>query len=227
VIPRRYSARDRRGKLECKRGLLAELRLDPDDTGPVIGMIGRLDPQKGFDLLAAAAPRLRARGARIVVLGSGDASLVAQLRGEAERFPDAIAIVEAFDRGLARRIYAGVDFFAMPSRFEPSGQGQMIAMRYGTVPVVRRTGGLRDSVVDELTNPGKGTGFVFVEATPDALVDACDAAIAMYERGGRRWTSLVSRAMAMDFDWVTGPAPRYVEAFRRAVTIRASDRGQT
>jgi starch synthase len=220
ALPRRYSARDRRAKRECKRQLLVDVGLDPDDTGPVIGMIGRLDPQKGFDLLAEAAPRLRARGARLVVLGSGDPSLVARLRAEAQRYPDAIALIEAFDRDLARRIYAGVDLFAMPSRFEPSGQGQMIAMRYGTPPIVRRTGGLRDSVVDEIASPGKGTGFAFDDATAAALADACDVAIAMYERGGPRWTSLISRAMATDFDWTTGAAPRYVDAFRRAVRLR-------
>ena len=226
ALARNYSARNRRGKRECKRMLLETVGLDPDDSGAVIGMIGRLDPQKGFDLLARAAPRLRARGARLVVLGSGDPSLVSQLRVEAERYPHAIALVERFDRDLARQIYAGVDLFAMPSRFEPCGQGQMISLRYGTPPVVRRTGGLRDTVIDEITNPGRGTGFAFDDATPDALADACEAAIAAYERGGSKWTALVSRAMAVDFDWTTGSAPKYVEAFRRAVALRAQQIGE-
>jgi starch synthase len=220
ALPKPYSARNRRGKRESKRQLLAGLGLDPDDTGPVIGMIGRLDPQKGFDLLATAAPRLVTRGARLVVLGSGDPSLVAQLRRHAERHPRAIVLVERFDRDLARRIYAGVDLFAMPSRFEPSGQGQMIALRYGTPPIVRRTGGLRDTVVDEISNPNRGTGFAFADATADALTDACEAAIAMYEHGGPKWAALVSRGMAVDFDWTTGSTPKYVAAFRRAVALR-------
>ena len=221
ALPRRYSARNRRGKHQCKRELLATLGLDPDNDGPLIGMIGRLDPQKGFDLLAAAAPQLRARGARLVVLGTGDPALVAQLREQAQRHPHAIALVERFDRDLARRIYAGVDLFAMPSRFEPCGQGQMIALRYGTPPIVRRTGGLRDTVVDEITHAGRGTGFAFDDPTPEALTAACEAAIAMYERGGPKWTALVSRGMAVDFDWTTGSAPKYVDAFRRAIALRS------
>jgi starch synthase len=183
-------------------------------------MIGRLDPQKGFDLLASAAKGLLSRGARLVVLGSGDPKLVAGLRVLAELRPDAIALVERFDRVLARKIYAGIDLFVMPSRFEPCGQGQMIALRYGSPPIVRRTGGLRDTVVDEIAAPGRGTGFAFDDATPDALFGACDGAIRAYETGGAAWDGLVSRGMAVDFDWTTGSAPRYVEAFERAVEIR-------
>jgi starch synthase len=121
---------------------------------------------------------------------------------------------------MARRIYAGSDFFAMPSRFEPSGQGQMIAMRYGTPPIVRHTGGLADTVVDVTRQPGSGTGFVFDDATPDALLAACDRAFALRTTGGMVWDRLIDRVMAADFDWSTGPAPRYVEAYRRAVAIR-------
>jgi starch synthase len=220
ALARHYSAGDRIGKADCRRNLLATVGLDPDDTGPVLGMIGRLDPQKGFDLLTSAAKALLSRGARLVVLGSGDAKLVNELRILAELRPDAIALIERFDRTLARKIYAGIDLFVMPSRFEPCGQGQMIALRYGSPPIVRRTGGLRDTVVDEPTAPGRGTGFAFDDATPDALFVACDAAITAYETGGPAWDGLVSRGMAVDFDWTTGSAPRYVEAFERAVAIR-------
>jgi starch synthase len=121
---------------------------------------------------------------------------------------------------MARRIYAGVDFFLMPSRFEPCGQGQMIGLRYGTPPIVRRTGGLADSVIDELRSPGKGTGFAFDAATPDALADACEAAIAMRAAGGPAWAGLIARGMAVDFDWTTGSAPQYVEMYERAIRIR-------
>jgi starch synthase len=193
---------------------------DPTDDGPVLGMIGRLDPQKGFDLLAAAAPRLLSNGARIVVLGSGDPKIAAALRELGERQPDGVALLERFDRAMARRIYAGVDFFLMPSRFEPCGQGQMIALRYGTPPIVRRTGGLADSVIDELRFPGEGTGFAFDAATPDALVGATEQAIAMRAAGGPSWDGLVARGMAVDFDWTTGSAPQYVDLYRRAIAIR-------
>jgi starch synthase len=220
ALIRNYSVDDRAGKAECRRNLLTTVGLDSDDTAPVIGMIGRLDPQKGFDLLTAATHRLLSRGARLVVLGSGDPTLVTGLRTEAELRPDAIALVERFDRTLARKIYAGIDLFVMPSRFEPCGQGQMIALRYGSPPIVRRTGGLRDTVVDERTAPGRGTGFAFDEPTADALFAACDAAISAYATGGPAWDGLVSRGMAVDFDWTTGSAPRYVDAFERAVAIR-------
>ena len=121
---------------------------------------------------------------------------------------------------MARRIYAGADLFLMPSRFEPCGQGQMIALRYGTPPVVRRTGGLADSVVDAHERPGEGTGFVFDAATPAALVAAVARAAAMRADDPAAWEALRDRGMAVDFNWVTGSAPRYLEAYRRAIALR-------
>jgi starch synthase len=123
---------------------------------------------------------------------------------------------------MARRIYAGADAFAMPSRFEPCGQGQMIALRYGTPPIVHRVGGLADTVIDETTHPGRGTGFSFGAATVDALVHACIEAQRLRADDGPAWESLLDRGMAVDFDWVTGSAAEYVKAYRRAVTLRAS-----
>ena len=215
-----YWRADRSGKEACRRDLLALVGMDADDPGPVLGMIGRLDPQKGFDLLAGAADRLVERGARLVVLGTGHPQLVESLRARAATQPERICLLERFDRIIARKIYAGVDLFVMPSRFEPCGQGQMIALRYGTPPIVRRTGGLRDTVIDEIARPGSGTGFTFDEATPDALLVACDAAIAAREAGGPPWEGLLDRGMSVDFDWTTGSAPRYVDAYRRAVAIK-------
>ncbi len=215
-----YSASDLRGKATSRADLLNRVGFDPTDDGPVLGMIGRLDPQKGFDLLADAASRLLSVGCRLVVLGSGDPRIAADLRSLAERRPDRVALLERFDRAMARRIYAGVDFFLMPSRFEPCGQGQMIALRYGTPPIVRRTGGLADSVIDELRFPGEGTGFAFDAATPDALAEACETAIAMRAAGGAAWAGLIARGMAVDFDWTTGSAPQYVDLYKRAVALR-------
>jgi starch synthase len=215
-----YWRGDPSGKRACRADLLARTGLDASDEGPVVGMVGRLDPQKGFDLLAGAAPALLERGARLVVLGAGHASLANPFRAIAEASPGKVAFIEGFDRDMARRIYAGVDFFAMPSRFEPCGQGQMIAMRYGTPPIVHRTGGLADTVIDETSRPGDGTGFVFDRPTEEALIGACDAAFALRARGGAPWDRLVDRGMATDFDWSTGSAPAYVEAYRRAVAIR-------
>ena len=215
-----YSRADRTGKAACRADLLTRLGFDATDDGAVIGMIGRLDPQKGFDLLADAAPTLLDRGARLVVQGSGHPSLADPFRAIAIEHPRQVALIERFDRVMARRIYAGADFFAMPSRFEPCGQGQMIALRYGTPPIVHRTGGLADTVVDETTHPGAGTGFAFEGATVAGLLGACDAAMRLRAGGGPRWEALLDRGMAVDFDWVTGSAPRYVEAYRRASEIR-------
>ena len=215
-----YGRADRAGMAACRADLLGRVGMDPADTGPVLGMIGRLDPQKGFDVLADAAPTLLRRGWRLIVQGAGHPSLADPFRALAVASPGRVAFIEAFDRAMARRIYAGADCFAMPSRFEPCGQGQMIALRYGTPPIVHRTGGLADTVVDETTAPGAGTGFVFDNATVDGLVWACDQAAMLRAEDGAAWEGLLDRGMAVDFDWVTGSAPRYVEAYRRAVAIR-------
>ena len=219
-----YSREERTGKAACRADLLTRLGFDPSDPGAVVGMIGRLDPQKGFDLLADASPTLLERGARLVVQGSGHPDLADPFRAIATAHPRQVAFIERFDRVMARRIYAGADFFAMPSRFEPCGQGQMIALRYGTPPIVNRTGGLADTVVDEATHPGAGTGFSFEGATVAGLIRACEAAMRMRAAGGPPWEGLLDRGMAVDFDWVTGSAPRYVDAYRRAVEIRRRSR---
>jgi starch synthase len=220
VLAARYSRQSPEGKGACRADLLTRLGFDPADERVVLGMIGRLDPQKGFDLLANGAADLLAAGARIVVQGSGQASLADPFRALAAANPARVALIERFDRDMARRIYAGVDLFLMPSRFEPSGQGQMIALRYGTPPVVRRTGGLADSVIDVEEHPGRGTGFVFADATPGALVGAVARAARMRASDPEAWRALRNRAMDVDFRWDTGAAPRYLEAYRRAVAIR-------
>ena len=218
-----YARSDLGGKAACRADLLGKVGFDPDDAGPVIGMIGRLDPQKGFDLLSDVAPALLQLGVRLIVQGSGHASLAGPFRALAAANPERVFLLERFDRAMARRIYAGVDLFAMPSRFEPCGQGQMIALRYGTPPIVNHTGGLADTVVDETTHPGRGTGFSFEGATVEGLLQACTTAIELHKAGGPAWAGLQDRGMAVDFDWTTGSAPRYLEAYRRAVGIRTND----
>ena len=215
-----YSGDDLAGKAACRSDLLGRLGFDPHDPGPVLGSIGRMDPQKGFDLLAGATPELLAAGVRVVVQGSGHEEQAAPFRTLAAAHPDRVGLVDRFDRAMARRIYAGADLFAMPSRFEPCGLGQMIALRYGTPPVVRRTGGLADTVVDVDETPGQGTGFVFDEATPEALAAAAIRATRLRADMPAAWTALQRRAMAQDFGWDTGSAPQYLEAYRRAVAVR-------
>jgi starch synthase len=216
-IPARYSASDLSGKAMCRAALCEELGLDPG--GPLFAMVSRLDPMKGFDLVAAAAPRLIAAGARICVLGTGDHALVEGLRSVAHSAPTQLAVEERFDRVLARKMYAGADFFLMPSRFEPCGTGQMIAMRYGTLPVVRRTGGLVDTVIDADQDPASGTGFSFGPADPVALAEACGRAMAALA-DEPRFRRIQHNAMAADHSWHR-PAREYVAAYRRASEIAA------
>jgi starch synthase len=220
ALPANYSRGKLNGKAECRRVLLAELGFDPDDPSPVLGMIGRLDPQKGFDLLTGATPALVAAGARLVALGTGDPKIVRDLHELAVKHPKSVAVVEAFDRGLARRIYAGVDLYVMPSRFEPCGQGQMIALRYGTPVIVHRTGGLADTVIDVDDFPADGTGFVHGAATVAALTDACQRAMAYHRGGGAEWAALQDRGMAVDWSWEAGPAEQYAASYRRAISLR-------
>ncbi len=219
AIARPYWASEMAGKEACRADLLRRLGMDATDPGPVVGVIGRLDPQKGFDLVAGALDGFADRGVRLVALGSGDAQLVAGVRAAGIAAPDRVALAERFDRDLARRIYAGADLFLMPSRFEPCGQGQMIAQRYGTPPIARRTGGLATTIFDADEHPERGTGFLFDDATPRALLRALDRALqARAER--ERWAALVGRGMAVDWAWETGSAPAYAALFRRAVALR-------
>jgi starch synthase len=216
-ISARYSAADLAGKAACRAALCDELELEPD--GPLFAMVSRLDPQKGFDLVAAGARELLAEGARICVLGTGDRKLIgdlSELAASAEG-RGRLAVVARFDRRLARHMYAGADAFLMPSRFEPCGQGQMISLRYGTLPVVRATGGLRDTVIDADESPDAGTGFVFGPAEPVALVEACRRAMAAIRDPARR-RAIQQRGMAVDFSW-RGPARDYAQMYRRAQEI--------
>jgi starch synthase len=224
TIAATYDAMDRSGKAACRADLLARLGFDPDDQRPVLAMVGRLDPQKGFDLLASAAPTLLEWGVRLVVLGSGTSADVGELRALGGTRPESVALVERFDRDLARRVYAGADGFLMPSRFEPCGTGQMIALRYGTPPIVRATGGLRDTVID-VDDSAAGTGFRFEAATPEALLGACRRFLDWHGLGGAQWEWLIDRDMAVDFDWRSHAAPAYLEAYGRAAALRRSPEG--
>jgi starch synthase len=220
ALPARYRAADRAGKATCGADLAGRHGLEPG--GPILGLVGRLDPQKGFDLLTQVADRLVALGVRLVVLGTGDHALVAGLQALAGRMPRRVAVIDRFDRDEARRIYAGADAFLMPSRFEPSGQGQMIALRYGTVPIVRATGGLADTIVDADADPASGNGFSFGPAEADALLDACRRAMAAYAEPAR-WAAIVTRGMAEDHSW-DRPAAEYEAMYERALALRAAER---
>ena len=202
-------------RVENKLALQREAGLPVDAEIPLIGMVSRLADQKGFDILAEALDELMRFDLQFVLLGTGERryhDIFAQL---AEDYPDKAAVFLKFDPALARRIYAGSDMFLMPSRFEPCGLGQMIAMRYGSVPIVRNTGGLADTVEDYDPATGRGNGFVFEEYDAEALLGAVKRALDAYRRKDL-WRRLMERGMRADFSWAAS-ARKYVELYRRAL----------
>lgn len=194
-----YDASDLSGKTVCKTTLRRFLEL-PDRPGPVIGIVTRLAAQKGIDLVADALASLLDLGAQIVILGTGDEKYHRLLTDAALRHRDNFRAVLAHDDATARAVYAGSDLFLMPSRYEPCGLGQMIALRYGTVPVVRRTGGLADTVEEADLRAGSGTGFLFDEYSAEALNACCSRAVAAFA-DTVAWTELMRRGMAADCSW--------------------------
>jgi starch synthase len=203
-LPARFDADDLRGKAACREALRARLRLADVDV-PIAAVVSRFAGQKGMDLLLETLDRLVALPVRLAVLGSGAADLEAGFAAASARYPDRVAYVRGFDEALAHLIEAGADLFLMPSRFEPCGLNQMYSMRYGTVPVVRRTGGLADTVV-AAAEPD-GTGFLFDDATSAALYDAVARAVATMG-DAERWRALQRAGMTRDFSW-SRSAARY------------------
>ncbi|MCI0586774.1 MAG: glycogen synthase GlgA [Planctomycetes bacterium] len=214
-----FSAAEPSGKRKCKAALQRELGLEVGADRPLFGAVGRLDPQKGFDLVSEVGPRLLDRGAQLAVLGTGHEAIAGRLRALASQRPDRCSVTLGFAAPLARRIYAGADFFLMPSRFEPCGLGQMIAMRYGTIPVVRATGGLADTVRDVGQDPERGNGYAFGEFTAGALQGALDRALEGFAARSR-FERIVARAMREDFSW-TRSAKAYVDLYARAARQEA------
>ncbi|HPF70676.1 MAG TPA: glycogen synthase [Candidatus Krumholzibacteria bacterium] len=213
ALPAVFGPGDLEGKAACRAGLVAELGLDAAIDAPLCGFVGRLVDQKGVDLLLPVVDRLAGDGFTFAVLGTGDPRLEESMRAAAVRNRGRVAFVGTFDEGLAHRIYAGSDLFLMPSLFEPCGLSQMYALRYGTPPVVRRTGGLADTVVDA-AGPD-GTGFVFDDARPEALLATLRRAAQAF--GDREaWARLQARGMACDFSW-SRSAEAYEALYAEAV----------
>ena len=219
LIPHTYGPDRMEGKRKNKTALLKKLGLPSRASVkiPVIGLISRLVEQKGFDIIEPALPDLMAMNLQMVMLGTGEEKYHRVVTEMAERHPKKLAVRLAFDNELAHLIEAGSDMFLMPSRFEPSGLNQIYSLRYGTVPIVRATGGLADTVVDDGAKRGSGTGFVFREYKPAALVDAVRRAVDTY--GDRRaWTALVQRGMEKDFSWGTS-AKKYAALYLEAMGL--------
>ena len=211
-IAANFDAEDLRGKAECKAALQRALGLLVDPSIPVLGCVSRLAYQKGLDVLAEAIADAVALPMQVVLLGIGEADLERRFTGLAAAYPDSVAVRIAFSDSLARQVYAGSDLFAMPSRYEPCGLGQMISMAYGTVPVVSYTGGLADTVREVGDAP---TGFVHRTVVIEDVVSAYRrAAEAFADR--ERWASIVSNCLAADFSW-DDSARRYEELYKAAV----------
>lgn len=219
-LPAQFSAENLGARAEVRQELRRDAGL-PESAAPVLSMVTRLFWQKGADILVDAAGRLLADGAalQLVVLGSGDQQYEQALQQLASAYPGAVKVYLGYDPVLAQLIYGGSDMFLMPLRYEPCGLGQMIAMRYGSVPVVRRTGGLADTVPDADAQPNSGRGFAFDNADGAALVEALRRALAAFG-DAPRWQAIQQRGMRADFSWREA-AGRYLHLYETAITRAA------
>ncbi|MBI4355384.1 MAG: glycogen synthase GlgA [Candidatus Omnitrophica bacterium] len=218
ALAQSYTPQDLSGKVACKAALQREQHLPERADAPLIGMITRLTDQKGLDILAAALPQLLSWDCQLVILGTGDPKYHHLLEQAAQQHPKRLRLRIAFDPALAHRIEAGSDLFLMPSRFEPCGLNQMYSLRYGTVPIVRKTGGLADTIIDatrEALVRGTATGFVFEAYTAEALLASVQRALATY-RNRAVWRKLMETGMAQDFSWKRS-AQAYVTLYERAL----------
>jgi len=201
-LPANYSVIDRSGKLVCKQALQREFQL-PESPVPLLGVIARLTSQKGLDLVATIIPQLMTMDLQLVMLGTGERELEAKFKALQARYPHSLGLRIGFDDGLAHRIEAGADLFVMPSRYEPCGLSQLYSLRYGTVPVVRKTGGLADTVLPltrQARPAGRATGFHVEEDTAEALLVVVRRAVAVYQDRSK-WDQLVEAGMTTDVSW--------------------------
>ncbi len=224
LIPARYSVNDLSGKHLCKQALLERFALPQDDaTRPLIGIVSRFADQKGFDLIADRAHELMQENMNLVVLGTGDRKYEDLFRALAAAYPGRTGVKIAYDETIAHQIEAGADMFLMPSRYEPCGLNQIYSLKYGTVPIVRATGGLDDTIESFDLESGTGTGFKFEEYSGAALVQCVQRALQLYE-DERIWKRIQMNGMAKDFSW-KGSAAEYAKVYEAARAVRAS--GQT
>ncbi len=217
ALAQRYDIEALAGKAACKAELQARFGLEARADRPLFGLVSRLGAQKGVDLVLAAAPPLLAAGAQLAVQGSGDPALEEALRALAAAHPGSVGVAIGYDEALAHRLIAGADVVLVPSRFEPCGLTQLYGLRYGSLPLVRRVGGLADTVVGaspETLADGTANGIVFDAPTPAALEDAMRRAVALWRDTGT-WQRLMRRAMARDVSW--DPAARAYDALYRGL----------
>lgn len=211
-IAANYTVEDRSGKAVCKAKLQEELGLEVRDDRPLMVMVTRLTRQKGMDLVMYALDRILAGGVQVAVLGTGDRDYEDGLRYFQDKYPGTMAARIEFDPALSQRMYAAADMFLMPSKFEPCGLSQIIAMRYGTLPIVRETGGLKDTVIPYNEFTGEGTGFSFSNFNGDEMGDAVFRAARLFWDNRDAWNRLVTQAMSQDFSW-TRSADKYLDLY--------------
>lgn len=213
AIAQNFSVDDRSGKAVCKAKLQEELGLTVRDDQPLMTMVTRLTRQKGMDLVTYALDRILSNGVQVAVLGTGDYEYENALRYFASKYPGQMSARIQFDPALSQRMYAGSDMFLMPSLFEPCGLSQMIAMRYGTLPVVRETGGLKDTVIPYNYETGEGTGFSFANFNGEEMGDAVFRGARLFWDNHDAWNNVVTQAMNQDFSW-TRSASKYMDLYR-------------
>ena len=211
-IAANYTVEDRSGKAVCKAKLQEELGLEVRDDRPLMVMVTRLTRQKGMDLVMCALDRILSGGVQVAVLGTGDRDYEDGLRYFQDKYPGTMAARIEFDPALSQRMYAAADMFLMPSKFEPCGLSQIIAMRYGTLPIVRETGGLKDTVQPYNEFTGEGTGFSFTNFNGDEMGDAVFRAARLFWDNREAWNQLVTQAMSQDFSW-TRSADKYLDLY--------------
>ena len=211
-IAANYTVDDRSGKAVCKAKLQEELGLEVRDDRPLMVMVTRLTRQKGLDLVMYALDRILAGGVQVAVLGTGDRDYEDGLRYFQDKYPGTMTARIEFDPALSQRMYAAADMFLMPSKFEPCGLSQIIAMRYGTLPIVRETGGLKDTVIPYNEFTGEGTGFSFTNFNGDEMGDAVFRAARLFWDNREAWNQLVTQAMSQDFSW-TRSADKYLDLY--------------
>ncbi|MFV0559748.1 MAG: glycogen synthase GlgA [Enterococcus sp.] len=211
-IPYTYSKEDRSGKQKDKLALQKMMHLPESKDTLLIGVVGRLTRQKGFDLLVEEAENLLQQDVQLVILGTGDPAFEHDFAYFANKYPEKCAVNILFDVSLAQKIYAGSDLFLMPSAFEPCGLSQMISMRYGTIPLVHEVGGLRDTVLPYNVIDKTGDGFGFQTFTGFYLMETIKQAIELYQKHPNEWENLITRAMSKDFSWSTS-SKTYVELY--------------
>ena len=211
-IAANYTVEDRSGKAACKAKLQEELGLEVRDDRPLMVMVTRLTRQKGMDLVMYALDRILSGGVQVAVLGTGDRDYEDGLRYFQDKYPGTMAARIEFDPALSQRMYAAADMFLMPSKFEPCGLSQIIAMRYGTLPIVRETGGLKDTVIPYNEFTGEGTGFSFTNFNGDEMGDAVFRAARLFWDNREAWNQLVTQAMSQDFSW-TRSADKYLDLY--------------